>query len=148
MTTNTLSISSQFDSGAIEVVRLDAPHDIQLRIRRDTAADFAQWFHFCLHGAAGQSVTLRFMNASECAYPKGWEGYQVVSSEDRQHWSRIETSYDGQVLTARVTPQTNTIYFATSNRTPTSNIWTCWPRPQRRTGSRCSAWAPPCKGAT
>lgn len=107
-----LSISSQFDSGAIEVLRLDVAHDIQLRIRQDTAAEFAQWFHFCLHGAAGEPVTLRFMNAKQCAYPKGWEGYQVVCSEDRQHWSRIETSYDGEVMTARVTPQTNAIYFA------------------------------------
>lgn len=109
---NPLSISSQFDSGAIEVLRLDVAHDIQLRIRQDTAAEFAQWFHFCLHGAAGEPVTLRFMNAQQCAYPKGWEGYQVVCSEDRQHWSRIETSYDGEVMTARVTPQTNAIYFA------------------------------------
>ncbi len=109
---NQLSISSHFDSGAIEVLRLDVAHDIQLRIRQDTAAEFAQWFHFCLHGAAGEPVTLRFMNAKQCAYPKGWEGYQVVSSEDRQHWSRIETSYDGEVMTARVTPQTNAIYFA------------------------------------
>ncbi|MDT7516849.1 M14 family metallopeptidase [Rhodoferax mekongensis] len=107
-----LSISSQFDSGAIEVLRLDVAHDIQLRIRQDTAAEFAQWFHFCLHGAAGEPVTLRFMNAKQCAYPKGWEGYQVVCSEDRQHWSRIETSYDGEVMTARITPQTNAIYFA------------------------------------
>ncbi len=109
---NPLSISSQFDSGAIEVLRLDVAHDIQLRIRQDTAAEFAQWFHFCLHGAAGEPVTLRFMNAKQCAYPKGWEGYQVVCSEDRQHWSRIETSYDGEVMTARITPQTNAIYFA------------------------------------
>jgi len=107
-----LSISSQFDSGAIEVLRLDVAHDIQLRIRQDTAAEFAQWFHFCLHGAAGEPVTLRFMNAKQCAYPKGWEGYQVVCSEDRQHWSRIETSYDGEVMAARVTPQSNAIYFA------------------------------------
>jgi murein tripeptide amidase MpaA len=107
-----LSISSQFDSGAIEVLRLEVAHDIQLRIRQDTAAEFAQWFHFCLHGAAGEPVTLRFMNAKQCAYPKGWEGYQVVCSEDRQHWSRIETSYDGEVMAARVTPQSNAIYFA------------------------------------
>ena len=109
---NSLSITASFDSGAIEVLQIDAAHDIQLRIRPDTAAEFAQWFHFCLHGAAGQEVTLRFMNASECAYPKGWEGYKVVASEDRHHWSRIDTRYDGAVLTARVTPRGNAIYFA------------------------------------
>lgn len=71
-----LHISTQFDSGAIDVVRLERADDIQLRIRKDSAAEFAQWFHFCLHGAAFQPVTLRFLNASACAYPKGWEGYQ------------------------------------------------------------------------
>ena len=66
-----LHISSQFDSGAIEVVSLDDPRNIELRIRRDTAAEFAQWFHFCLHGANGRNVVLKFLNAGECAYPKG-----------------------------------------------------------------------------
>jgi murein tripeptide amidase MpaA len=107
-----LHISSQFDSGAIEVVRLDRADDIQLRIRKDSAADFAQWFHFCLHGAAFQPVTLRFLNASECAYPKGWEGYQVVASYDRQEWTRIDTQFDGKEMTARLTPMAQAVYFA------------------------------------
>jgi murein tripeptide amidase MpaA len=65
-----LTISTCFDSGAIEVLRLDDPSDIQLRIRSDNAADFAQWFHFRLQGAAGVPLTLRFMNAGACAYPR------------------------------------------------------------------------------
>lgn len=109
---NKLSVTSCFDAGAIEVVRVDAAHDVQVRIRPDTASEFAQWFYFCLHGAAGQAVTVRFLNASESAYPKGWEGYHVVASEDRQHWRRIDTHYDGTVLTARITPQSNAVYFA------------------------------------
>ena len=107
-----LHISTQFDSGAIEVVRLERTDDIQLRIRQDNAAQFAQWFHFCLHGAAFQPVTLRFLNASECAYPKGWEGYQVLASHDRQEWIRIDTHYDGKEMTARLTPLVNAVYFA------------------------------------
>ena len=107
-----LHISTQFDSGAIEVVRLERADDIQLRIRKDHAAEFAQWFHFCLHGAAFQPVTLRFLNASECAYPKGWEGYQVLASHDRQEWTRIDTQYDGKEMTARLTPLVNAVYFA------------------------------------
>ncbi len=107
-----LSISSQFDSGAIEVLRLDDPTDIQLRIRQDNAAEFAQWFHFRLQGALGQAVTLRFMNAGQCAYPKGWDGYQVVASHDRQHWFRVPTSYDGTVMSVTTTPANNSIYFA------------------------------------
>ena len=51
-----MQISSCFDSGAIEVVRLDDPADIRLRLRKDNAADFHQWFHFRLTGAAGTPV--------------------------------------------------------------------------------------------
>lgn len=107
-----LSISTQFDSGAIEVVRVDDRGDIDLNIRRDTAADIWQWFHFRLQGAAGLPVTLRFLNASQCTYPKGWEGYNVVASHDRENWFRISTEYDGTVMTAQTTPDTNSIYFA------------------------------------
>ena len=107
-----LAISTQFDSGAIEVLRLDDAADVQIKIRRDNAADIWQWFHFRLQGASGLPVTLRFLNASECTYPRGWVGYRVVASHDRQHWFRIPTEYDGMVMTARVTPDTNSIYFA------------------------------------
>src|SRR3990167_1424869 len=107
-----LHISTQFDSGSIEVVSLEDCRNIQLNIRQDNAAEFAQWFHFCLHGAAGLPVTLKFLNAGACAYPRGWEGYQVVASHDRQHWFRIDTQFDGQVMTARMTPENQCVYFA------------------------------------
>lgn len=107
-----LHISSQFDSGAIEVLSLADPTDIQLNIRRDNASEFAQWFHFSLQGAAGLAVTLRFLNAGQCAYPKGWEGYRVVASVDRQHWFSIPTIFDGQVMSAQIMPQTQSMYFA------------------------------------
>ena len=57
-------------------------------------------------------VKLRFLNAGSCAYPKGWDGYRVVASYDRQLWFRIDTAFDGQVMTANLTPDTNSIYFA------------------------------------
>jgi len=107
-----LHISTQFDSGAIEVLSLDDHRNIELRIRADNASEFAQWFHFSLHGAQGLPVTLRFLNAGACAYPKGWEGYQVVASHDRQNWFRIATEFDGTVMTAQVRPETQCIYFA------------------------------------
>ncbi|MEY3125029.1 MAG: hypothetical protein RLZZ573_1549 [Pseudomonadota bacterium] len=107
-----LHISSQFDSGAVEVVSLADHRDIQLNIRQDNAAGFAQWFHFALHGASGLEVSLSFLNAGACAYPKGWEGYRVVASHDRQHWFRIDTEYDGQVMRAHITPETQCVYFA------------------------------------
>jgi murein tripeptide amidase MpaA len=36
----------------------------------------------------------------------------VAASHDRQHWFRIDTGFDGQVMTARTTPETDCIYFA------------------------------------
>ena len=107
-----LHISTAFDSGSVEVLSLEDPRNIRLHVRQDSAADFAQWFHFSLQGAAGVPVVLKFLNAAQCAYPKGWDGYSVVASHDRENWFRIDTDYDGQVLTARTTPETQCIYFA------------------------------------
>ena len=105
-------ISTAFDSGAIEVLSLAEASDIQLNIRRDNASEFAQWFHFCLQGAAGQATRLRFLNAGQCAYAKGWVDYRVVASYDRQNWFRIPTQFDGQVMCAEITPETNSVFFA------------------------------------
>lgn len=107
-----LHISSSFDSGAIEVLSVTDPGDIRLNIRADNASEFAQWFHFCLHGAARLPVTLRFLNAGQCAYPKGWADYRVAASYDRQHWFRIDTDFDGTIMAATLTPETNCVYFA------------------------------------
>jgi len=54
-----LHISTHFDSGAIEVEALDHADDIRLRIRADSHAEFRQWFHFRLQGAAGQPCRLQ-----------------------------------------------------------------------------------------
>ena len=107
-----LHISTQFDSGAIEVLNLDANGTIDLHVRADNASTFAQWFHFALHGAADLPVTLRFLNAGACAYPDGWKDYRVVASLDRKNWFRIDTHYDGQVMTASTTPRGNCMFFA------------------------------------
>lgn len=109
---STLHISSQFDAGAIEILSLADPQDIQLNIRHDNASEFAQWFYFCLNGAAGVPVRLRFMNAGQSAYPKGWDGYRVAYSHDHQNWFRTDTQFDGQVLTVDFTPATDSVYFA------------------------------------
>lgn len=109
---NPIHISSRFDAGAIEVLSLTDPQDIQLHIRRDNASDFAQWFYFCLHGAAGTPVRLNFLNAGQCAYPKGWEGYRVVCSYDHQNWFRLDSDFDGQVLRTAFTPAGNSVYLA------------------------------------
>ncbi|HEY8905666.1 MAG TPA: M14-type cytosolic carboxypeptidase, partial [Rhodoferax sp.] len=109
---NPIHISCQFDAGAIEVISLTDPQDIQLNIRRDNASEFAQWFYFCLHGAANVPVRLNFLNAGQSAYPKGWTDYRVVASDDHQNWFRLDTDFDGQVLSTAFTPAGNSVYLA------------------------------------
>ena len=108
-----MQISSTFDAGAIEVVRLDDPADIRLRLRKDNAADFHQWFHFRLMGAAGTPVRMVFENAASAAYPDGWRDYRCVASYDRQHWFRIaSTRYERGELIVEHTPECDSVYYA------------------------------------
>ncbi|WP_430227500.1 M14 family metallopeptidase [Paraburkholderia tropica] len=108
----TISISSQFDAGAIEVLSCEQPDDIRLRVRPDNQSEFAQWFYFRLTGARGELCTMTFENASACAFPEGWRDYQAVASYDRVNWFRVPTSYDGKALTIEHTPDFDSIYYA------------------------------------
>jgi murein tripeptide amidase MpaA len=107
-----IKISHQFDAGAIEVVDAVLPSDIQLRLRKDSHADFAQWFYFRLQGAREADCTMRIVNAGQASYPDGWVGYQAVASYDRQQWFRVPTSYDNGVLTISHRPAQDSIYYA------------------------------------
>ena len=107
-----IKISSQFDAGAIEVVNATSANAIDLNIRKDSHADIIQWFYFRLQGAQGQTCTIRFLNASQAAYPAGWEGYQAMASYDRINWFRVPTSYDGKVMTIEHTPGMDSVYYA------------------------------------
>jgi murein tripeptide amidase MpaA len=105
-------ISHQFDAGAIEVVRADAPQAIELNIRKDSNADFLQWFYYRLQGARDQPCTMRLLNAGKAAYPQGWQNYHAFASYDRESWFRVPTSYDGEVLTITHTAERDSVYYA------------------------------------
>ncbi|GGX79530.1 M14 family metallopeptidase [Vogesella alkaliphila] len=107
-----MKISSNFDAGSIEVIALNSFEDIQLRIRKDNASDFAQWFYFRLQGAAYEPCKLRFLNIKDTAYPKGWEDYQAVASYDRVNWFRVPTYLDGDELVIEHVPLAGSIYYA------------------------------------
>ena len=109
---NPIHISCAFDSGAIDVVSASDPANVQLNIRADNASEFAQWFHFSVLGEVGQAITLRFLNAGKSAFPAGWNGYRICASVDRHHWHRIDTQFDGQVMSAQVTLAQPILYFA------------------------------------
>lgn len=107
-----LSISSGFDAGAIEVLSLARPDDIQLAIRADSHSDFRQWFHFRLQGARNLDCRLRFVNAGACTYVDGWQGYSVAASYDRETWFRVPATFDGKEMMVLHAPQRDSIYYA------------------------------------
>ena len=107
-----MKITCNFDSGNIEVLKADSPDVIQLTIRKDNQSDFFQWFHFRLSTEHAQLHTLKIVNAGDSAYPDGWKDYQAVASYDRQTWFRVETEYDGKVLTIKHFPEAESVYFA------------------------------------
>ncbi len=107
-----IKISQNFDAGAIEVVSVNDVENIELKLRKDSNADFMQWFYFRLQGARDQDATIRILNASEATYADGWDGYRAVASYDRENWFRVETEFDGKVMTIKHTPETDSVYYA------------------------------------
>ncbi|MDO9421245.1 MAG: M14-type cytosolic carboxypeptidase [Herminiimonas sp.] len=107
-----IKISSHFDAGAIDIVRAETAQTIELKLRKDTHVDIAQWFYFRLQGARGERCTMRFLNAGDATYPDGWKDYQAVASYDRKNWFRVPTAFDGSVMTISHTPQFDSVYYA------------------------------------
>lgn len=110
-----IEISSQFDSGNIEVLSIDGG-EATLAIRKDRDSDFYQWFHFRVSGARGHDLVLHLTGLNKAAYPRGWPGYRACVSEDRQYWKRAETHWsersDGGTLTIRYKPASDLAWFA------------------------------------
>ncbi len=107
-----LSISSTFDSGNIRVIDASDPANVRLEIVKDHQSDFYQWFHFRVTGEKGQKLRLVIENAGSAAYPKGWENYRAVVSQDTMEWRRVPTSYNGQHLTIETELAENSLYVA------------------------------------
>lgn len=110
--TMSIKISQNFDAGAIEVISTLNVENIELNLRKDSNADFTQWFYFRLQGARDQDATMRILNAGDATYPDGWMNYRAVASYDRENWFRVETEFDGKVMTIKHTPETDSVYYA------------------------------------
>ncbi len=106
-----MNISANFDSGNIEVVSIDKPEDIKLKIRKDTNSHFFQWFYFRVVGAAGYPCQYKILNASESAYP-AWEGYHAVASYDNENWFRVPCDYENGQLIIKHQAKYNSVYYA------------------------------------
>jgi|TARA_B110000438_G_C15817590_1_gene652679 murein tripeptide amidase MpaA len=107
-----MQISSNFDSGNIEVISTESPSNIQLAIKKDHQSEFYQWFHFKLHNTEHSEHVMHLTNAGKSAYVEGWKDYQAVASYDRQHWFRVPTIFDGENLSITFTPEYDSTYFA------------------------------------
>ena len=107
-----MKISSNFDSGNINVIEADAPGNIRLSINKDNNSDFYQWFHFRLTGAKDQLCAINIEEADGAAYPGGWEDYQAVASYDHQTWFRVSTVFKNGTLTIQHVPETDSVYYA------------------------------------
>ena len=107
-----MQITSQFDSGNINVIEAASPENIILEINKDNQSDFFQWFHFKLNNNVRAEHVLTIRNAGKSAFVDGWQGYQAVASYDREHWFRVPTEFDGEKLTITFTPDHDSVYFA------------------------------------
>jgi murein tripeptide amidase MpaA len=107
-----LNISAAFDSGNIIVKDASDPANVRLEIAKDHQSDFYQWFHFRVTGEKGQALRLVIENAGSAAYPKGWENYQAVVSDDLMEWRRVPTSFDGHSLVIDTKLNVNALYVA------------------------------------
>ena len=105
-------VSDAFDGGNIDVVDCSNPHDIQLKLRKDNAAEFLQWFYFRIEGPIGETLKISITNAGESSYAKGWEDYNVCTSWDREEWFRTPSSYTDGVLSFEIQLDQNAVYFS------------------------------------
>jgi len=107
-----MKISHNFDGGNIECINIENEKDIQLKIRKDNKSDFSQWFYFKLSGAKNKGCHMKLLNAGETSYVNGWEDYQAVASYDRKTWFRVDTTFDGKVVTISHMPKHDIVYYA------------------------------------
>ena len=107
-----MKITSNFDSGNINVIAATDPLNIQLEINKDHQSDFFQWFHFRLETMPFQNHKLHINNLENSAYPDGWVGYHAVASYDRQTWFRVPSNYSDGTLSFEIEPECGTVYFA------------------------------------
>lgn len=66
-------IDSHFDGGNIEIIKIENPNDIQLKIRKDINAEYLQWFYFHFVAKKHCEYTFKIINASESTYPTAWK---------------------------------------------------------------------------
>jgi murein tripeptide amidase MpaA len=107
-----VQINSSFDGGNIGIVDLGTAANPKVRILKDNDSEFLQWFYFRLIDRRGAKIKVDIVNAGDVTYAGGFEDYRAVASYDRETWFRVETTFDGKVMTLHHTLEQDAIYFA------------------------------------
>ncbi|MFP6849035.1 MAG: M14-type cytosolic carboxypeptidase [Pseudomonas sp.] len=108
-----MQISSNFDSGNIEVIDASNPQQVRLAIRPDFNSGHFQWFHFKVAGLQpGQRYGFSLGNAGQSSYPHAWSGYHAVASYDQRTWFRVPSRFEEGALNFDVEPLHAQIWFA------------------------------------
>lgn len=107
-----MKISHNFDGGNIRCLDISDSGEIKLEINKDNNSEFSQWFYFRLSGAKDQDCRLKLLNAGKTSYVKGWQGYRAVASYDRDTWFRVDTEFDGSIVTISHRPECDVVYYA------------------------------------
>ena len=110
---SSLHISSDFDSGNIQVLDTSNPLQVKLAIKPDTKSPHFQWFHFKVDGLTpGHTHHFQVSNASQSSYNKAWDGYQAVASYDQENWFRVPSDFDGTSLNIHFAAEQPQAWFA------------------------------------
>ena len=110
---SSLHISSDFDSGNIQVLDTSNPLQVKLAIKPDTKSPHFQWFHFKADGLTpGHTHHFQLSNASQSSYNKAWDGYQAVASYDQENWFRVPSDFDGTSLNIHFAAEQPQAWFA------------------------------------
>ncbi|MEX6501799.1 M14 family metallopeptidase [Pseudomonas zhanjiangensis] len=108
-----MQISSNFDSGNIEVIDASNPRQVQLAMRPDLNSHHFQWFHFKVEGLTpGQTYGFSLTNAGESAYRHAWTGYHAVASYDQRDWFRVPSRFEDGALHFELAPSEAQVWFA------------------------------------
>ena len=107
-----INVTGDFDHGNIRVLDASDPKAVRLEIRPDGNAKFYQWFYYRVEGAKSQALSMRIENAAGASYVGGWSGYRAVASYDGEKWFRVDTAYNGGVLTIDHAPEEDIVHYA------------------------------------
>ena len=108
-----MQISSNFDSGNIEVIDASNPQQVLLAIRPDLNSGHFQWFHFKVEGLQpGQRYGFSLGNAGQSSYKDAWSGYHAVASYDQCNWFRVPSRFEEGALKFDIEPQHEQVWFA------------------------------------